>query len=1477
MVASTLEHLIVPEKAWTIGASKLQSIERLSLYPESILASNSPQVHGVLDVKEVLALPTRLQMSAIVRANGNGGLVASYSGLQMCREIEESTIQKVQEDGIQPKTQQTQNGSKLAQSLASCQDDKEQSNVVLSALMARLSKLTGIPSANIHPATQLASCGLDSLMAADLRNWCLKTVGVTLTVAEVIKSESLRALVGTIVQRLPSTTSTTKTMDSSTHNNGAELDRIPRVAECGKYPLSSFQSRLWFTQMLVEDTKMFNCRLLFMLDGNVHGPTMKAAWEALALSNTSFRTTFIDGEAYTEQTIVPMTDVDLPFHDLSSSTNANEELERLSRSIQAKDLDLTRGEVIRLALVRLREGKYCVVFIVHHLVFDRGSCPRLLEQLTAFYDNIKRQQPLNLSRWKQTQYVDYVSWQSQQTSATSIKAHLDYWKQSLSGVAAEVPLLPFAKQQRGNFATFRILIAMNILTHRVHLGLSEGIHTSVHRTILDVRLLRRMKRVCSTLGLTPFHFILASFMAFFHRYTGVTDQVVLAVDGSRPHPDVADIIGLFVNMLPIRLVSDYDGTMCDIFKATKLAALEGSEHPVPFDEIVRAVGVKTEPGVFLLGQVALNYQVHGTMPNVKTDDFSVARLITEDVPTACDMSLEAIEDPQNGLRLALEHSTVLYDRVDMERFLQNFVCFTESIIKDHFQPVKEVPMSGEMEMKLIKSFWAENEPWRLDHCQNLSIGEIIRQAAAAHSERFACIDNMGTRLTYKQLIDAADGTTASLKQRGIQPGDHVGLYCDPGKHEIIGILGIVFARCAYVALDPKFAPERLNYMARDSGARVILTGHEPPTTMFEELELLPILEASKCKPIFQQEPSKLTDPLYVTYTSGSTGRPKGTIMSHANALPMLLAIQEQFGFTAADNFLHEITMAFDLSVVQIFSPLLVGATMSIATAEARQDAFLLASFMRNTGVTFTYFTPTQFALVLEAEPEVLRACRKWKTAWFCGEAFPGKLARSWHDHQLPAALYNTYGPCEAMVQATIYSVPLNTSRTGVVPIGSPLPTVQSYILDAALNPLPIGVEGELYLGGPQVGSAYLNNPEATKQSFVDDPFVESKFLDEELLRGKKMFKTGDVCRLDKKNTLHFVGRVAGDRMIKLRGLRIDTSEVEEQIQATTLAKISRVCVIARDSRPAKASAEAPGLMDERVLFAFVVFAGQPPADTVQFVQQLTESLRKNLNEYMLPVGYIVLDQMPMTGSGTIDRLNMRDRDLAGSVISMAGRAPAATPAALPLPRPSVDAAPPTTIPQEFPAAIGASLNGQATVASQANHPPAISNGQFSDAAREMAFSFVVSGIQEILSVPAALEIVGSTSFFELGGSSLTLMRLHGKIKRQYGAIVTLKKLFASPTVDGIVALLAPAPITNGSQPETHPTSAPSALDEPALARKIDAPPTAKQWDWNQEISLPDNANFNVPTSNDMSLFTLSDPTDIFLTGIDTFHGLHVSG
>ena len=529
---------------------------------------------------------------------------------------------------------------------------------------------------------------------------------------------------------------------------------------------------------------------------------------------------------------------------------------------------------------------------------------------------------------------------------------------------------------------------------------------------------------------------------------------------------------------------------------------------------------------------------------------------------------------------------------------------------------------------------------------------------------------------------------------------------------------------------------------------------------------------------------------------------------------MLSTLHHDYNFNARDKFLHHSSICFDLSIVQVFSALTAGATICTASATVRKDPSSLAGFMQQSSVTVTYFTPSQFALLLEYARESLHKCIDYRIAFFAGERLPVRVVKAFYDLQTPATLYNTWSPSELVVQTTIHKATSPDAECFSIPIGHPIANCRHYIMDSRLNPLPAGLIGEICVGGAQVGSGYLNRPEANAKSFLDNPFAEA----EDRKRGwTRLFRTGDKGRFLPNGEIEFHGRIAGDKQIKLRGYRIDLGEVEQRIFLESSTGegngIVDLSVVARASDPSENSpgvetvGDKSSFTDDRKLVAFIVPRQQLDARQKQtLVTSIHEKLGTHLNTYMLPNGYQFLENLPVTIGGKVDRQNLLSRDL--DLV--------------------------------LPSAVNPlQISDERSIRSSVDNK---------------VMQSIINIFREVLNLSKDRQVAITDTFFALGGQSILLLRLQSKLKRAFKVAVSVTDLFKSPTPAGVYDAICS---TSGTKK--------NGRDEKKAANRSIS--------WSEEANLPSESRYEVPYG--ARRLSRADVTEICLTGVDSFIGVHM--
>lgn len=746
-------------------------------------------------------------------------------------------------------------------------DVPERTTILTAAFIEKIAAVLRVTAETIQPSNPLSMYGLDSIVAVELRKWFSKAINVDVALFDILSSKSISALVakaaGLIITDTAAADDSNVSTDIVSSNGEASTrgqlpsqvmsDDFATIVRPSNIPMSTFQRRMWFAHSMIEDKATLNISVICHMQGKPDVAALKESLDELKRRNEMLRTSYFEGDDFAEQQPIEDFDSRLIFADLSASPQS---LDNFIAELRSQALDIEHGEIMRTALIQLAAAHFIFVTIIHHIAIDRGSSKSVIEQLMAIYDAVRSGKDLSTVPAPQISYIDFAIWYEDHLQSDELQSDVQFWKENLCGAPLAGKLLPFAKSQRPD-----------------HMDTAR----SVQKMTLGLAMLKRLKRVCTQMGTTPFQFLLAAFRAFLYRYTEEEDLTILAIDGNRPRPDLEDVLGFFVNMIPIRIKQEFDDTGFDhVLTHVKAVSIEAIGHSkVPFNAIVDAVKLEKTSSHFPISQVVVNYQMHGKMPRFRTQDFEINKVENDDIPSACELALEALEDPEHGLDLRLEYSSALYAEDDMERFFDNFLTFMTSVIQDHRQPITEVEMCGPEELEHLSTNY-----WNGDFTENIwddaSVVDKIHQHAKATPRAVAIQLAEGRTLLYKELIDRSERIAASLQELGVRPGESVGVLARPGIDAVTAMVGILICRCGYLPMDPDFATERLSFMASDSALKVVLVGDDLQSVGADiaakidlSPQMIPITAAKGSLGRKQYCGNSPQDPFYTIYTSVS--------------------------------------------------------------------------------------------------------------------------------------------------------------------------------------------------------------------------------------------------------------------------------------------------------------------------------------------------------------------------------------------------------------------------------------------------------------------------------------------------------------------------------------------------------------------------------------------------------------------------------
>jgi amino acid adenylation domain-containing protein len=953
---------------------------------------------------------------------------------------------------------------------------------------------------------------------------------------------------------------------------------IPRRSEAAtNLPLSFAQEPLWFIDQLTPGSAAYNLPYPLRLRGQLNVAALEQSLQEIVQRHESLRTTFsaVDGrpvQVIAPSLRLPLAVIDL--RDLPESERQQRALERIDEET-TRPFDLAQGPLLRAFLFRLAEQEHILLLLMHHIISDGWSVTIIIQELTALYTAFIAGQPSPLPELP-IQYADYALWHREWLQER-MEDQLAYWKQQLAGAAAVLDLptdhpRPAIQTFHGGTSSFRLPAALT----------------------------GQLQALSKQEGSTLFMTLLAAFNVLLARYTGQEDIVVGTPIANRTRSEVQGLIGYLVNMLVLRSDLSGDPGFRELLRRVRKMALEAYAHQdLPFEKLVEALHPERSLSHSPLFQVIIANQ-NASMASVEAAGLTISSLEIELRMSKFDLTLYIWED-EDSLAGSIEYNTDLFEAATIERMAGHLQTLLQGIAANPDQPISQLPLLTEPERQQLLVAWNATQT---AYPQELGVHQLFEAQVERTPEAIALVYEQ-EHLTYRELNQRANQLAHHLQKLGVGPDALVGLHMERSLEMVVGMLGILKAGGAYIPLDPAFPQERLTFMVTDAQVAALVTQEHLASRLPAPADNIVRLDADAAL-LKQQSADNLASRTngahlaYVIYTSGSTGKPKGVQIPHRALTNFLLSMREQPGLTADDRLLAITTLSFDIAGLELFLPLIVGARVIIASRETAVNGSALAALLTRSGATVMQATPATWRLLLAAgwqgSPQLKILCG--------GEAFPQDLAA-----QLllrAGSVWNMYGPTET----TIWSTLARLQSAEHISIGHPIANTEIYILDEHLHLAPIGVPGELYIGGDGLARGYLNRPELTEERFIPHPFKTEP--------GARIYRTGDLARYRPDGQIEHLGRV--DFQVKIRGFRIELGEIEATL--VQHPAVRQAVVLAREDTPG----------DKR-LVAYIV----PQQDQEIKASELRGFLREYLPDYMLPVAFTVLETFPQTPNGKIDR------------------------------------------------------------------------------------------------------------------------------------------------------------------------------------------------------------------------------------------------
>ena len=963
---------------------------------------------------------------------------------------------------------------------------------------------------------------------------------------------------------------------------------IAKVDRSQPVPLSYSQQRMWFLWQMEPDSPAYNVGGMARLRGVLDVGRFEAALQALIMRHETLRTTFpsVDGVAY--QKVSPQTGVRMDWQDISelNETEREQRLQQLADHEAHTPFNLETGPLLRACLVKAGEQEHYLVLTLHHIVTEGWAMDIFARELSALYEAFIDERLSPLSPLP-VQYLDYSVWQRQWLESGERQRQLDYWTAQLG---TEHPLLELPGDRP-----------------RPPVQSHQG---ELYRFDLSDALAARVRAFNVERGLTLFMTMTATLAVLLYRYSGQTDLRIGAPVANRIRPESEGLIGAFLNTQVLRCQLNGQMNVGELFEQIRHTVIEGQSHQdLPFDHLVEALQPPRSAAYNPLFQVMCNVQRWEFQQSRQLAGMTVEYLANDARATKFDLNLE-VTDLDHRLGCCLTYSTDLFDEPRIARMAEHWRNLLEALIADPDQRLSELPLLTATEQRALQdSLGVEAGLHRLDGCIHQLFSQQARTRAEAPALTFA-----GVTLTYAELNARANRLAWMLRERGVGPQVRVGLALPRSLEMVIGLLAILKAGGAYVPLDPEYPLDRLHYMIEDSGIGLLLSD----AAMFEALGELPASVACWCleddSPVLVNYPadelpfiSLPQHQAYLIYTSGSTGKPKGVVVSHGEIAMHCQAVIERFGMRPDDCELHFYSINFDAATERLLVPLLSGAQV-VLRAQGQWDAEEICGLIRTHRINILGFTPcygSQLAQWLATQHQTLpvRMCITG------GEALTGEHLQRIRAAFQPEVFFNAYGPTETVVMPLASLAPEHLEEgAGSVPIGSIIGDRVAYILDADLALVPQGATGELYVGGAGLAQGYHERPGMTAERFVADPFAAN---------GGRLYRTGDLVRQRADGLVEYLGRI--DHQVKIRGFRIELGEIETRLLEHEAVR--EAVVLALDSPSGKQ------------LVAYLV----SDAEHGPLREALKAHLKAQLPDYMVPAHLIVLDSMPLTANGKLDR------------------------------------------------------------------------------------------------------------------------------------------------------------------------------------------------------------------------------------------------
>ncbi len=1000
--------------------------------------------------------------------------------------------------------------------------------------------------------------GGHSLKAINVAAKIHKELNVSVPLRELFKTPTIKGLASYVE-------GTTQSIYSS----------IAPVEEREYYPLSSAQKRIYTLQQFEENSTSYNMPMVMTLEGELDKIKLEEAFNKLLQRHEALRTSFevIDGE--------PVQVVHKKVNFAIEYVEASKEKAGEIAEIFVKAFDLSKAPLLRVALTKINDKEHILMIDMNHIISDGVSMGILTKEFIELYDG-KELVELKI------QYKHFAAWQNEMFKSGEIKKQEEYWLKAFEG---EVPVLNMPTDyQRASIQSF------------------EGDNISFE---LNEEVTSKLKQIAKETGSTMYMVLLSACNVLLSKYSCQEDIVIGSPISGRPHADLQNIIGMFVNTLAMRNYPKSSKTFKEFLAEVKVSSLQAFENQdYQFEELIDKLNITRD-----LSRNPL-FDVMFSMQNMDSHEIQIEELnfkpyeIDNNI-AKFDMTITAAElDKTIGVNL--NYCTKLFNKQTIENMSKHLANILSSIANNINLRLSELEMLSEQEKHQLL---VEFNDTKAEYPKDKTIYQLFEQQAAETPDDIA-VTYGEEAITYKELDTSSNQLARTLREKGAKPNSIVAIIVDRSFEMIIGIMGILKAGAAYLPIDPEYPEDRISYILEDSKTELLLTQNK----YIDKVEFAGEILNLESKQSYANEGTKLDnvnspkDLAYILYTSGSTGNPKGVMIEHESAVNTLTETERNFPVAKEDVYLLKTTYTFDVSVMEIFAWFVGKGKLAILKPGDEKDISEILNAIEKYKVTHINFVPSMLNLFLERlDDENVNKTNSLKYVVAGGEALTKETVNRLQKLIKNASLENIYGPTEATIYVTRYSLKHSDKDTKNIPIGKPTSNINAYIIDKNKKLQPVGIQGELCFSGIGLGRGYLNRPELTAEKYIENPFVP----------GERMYKTGDLARWLPDGNIEFLGRI--DFQVKIRGFRIEMGEIESQL--LKYEGISEAIVIAKEDKNRNSS-----------LCSYIC------GEREYSISEIREHLAKELPEYMIPSYIIQLDKLPLSANGKIDRKALPEPD-----------------------------------------------------------------------------------------------------------------------------------------------------------------------------------------------------------------------------------------